>query len=164
MASSGQAEDPTKSPTTNKEDITLSKSKTDEKESPIAPLVNENSRLNSADVKMKNDSMSEQNDTTEDRKDADIREEKKDTDNVENQNKHDLRSPVIDKNEQDDDEKDQEQDKTKEEIEKQEAENMSTSPHPQGAKDTKNSNQDGKESSVKTAAALKRKRKSQRQV
>ncbi|XP_032665261.1 protein kinase C-binding protein 1 isoform X2 [Odontomachus brunneus] len=154
MASNEPAEDSMKSSVTDiSESVTdVSELKIDQTKSPITPSINEDNELNNVEavkVEDKKDPILEQNNTTE---------EKKDTVNIEDKNKHNLRSLVTDKNEQDDKKENQEQD-VKEEIKQQETENIAMSPHPQDV-NTKDLNNEDKDL-VKDGGPLKRKRKSQ---
>ncbi|EFN86551.1 hypothetical protein EAI_04389 [Harpegnathos saltator] len=170
MASNEPAENSLKSPTTDNTDATVSELKTVERDSPVTPPVNEDNKPNNvAIVEEKKDSITEQDIATE---------EKKDTDNIEDQNKHKLRSLETDENEQDekknqDEDKNQdrnkiEQDENEEqkpdvekEMEKQESGSMATS---LDTGDKKESNDEGNKDLTRGGTALKRKRKSQRQV
>ncbi|XP_014472870.1 PREDICTED: protein kinase C-binding protein 1 isoform X2 [Dinoponera quadriceps] len=138
MASSEQAEDPMMPPTV---DVNISRSKIDEEGSSITLLANEdNESCNAAaDEEVTKEAMSEQkgqNNATEERKD-----------DVEHQSKHDLRSQITDKNEQ------------KEDVRgvKQETGSMS----PEHLQDDTKDPASNEDDSVKSGAALRRKRKSQ---
>lgn len=135
MASNEPAENSSKSPILNEVDTTVPELKENKEESPVTPLVNENNELNNAanmEEKMEEKGpISKQDNATE---------EKKDIDDTVDENKHDLRSSVADKYEQEDDNKKDQAQNVKEETEKKETENMTPPPPSQAMDNTKDSN------------------------
>lgn len=153
MASNEPAENSSKSPILNEVDTTVPEKKENKEESPVTPLVNENNELNNAANMEEKGPISKQDNATE---------EKKDIDDTVDENKHDLRSSVADKYEQEDDNKKDQAQNVKEETEKKETGSMTPPPPSQATDNTKDSNSEDSKNLVKVAAASKRKRKSQR--
>lgn len=145
MASNEAAEDSIKSLTTDK-DATVSELKVNENKLPITTSVSKNNeRNNAANVEDKKDLISEQSDTTGEKKVV----------NIKSQDQPNL-SLATNKNEQDD-----KQD-VKEKVKQQETDNMVTSPHPESTDDIKDLNNENNKDFLKSGVSLKRKRKSQR--